>query len=423
MSRSRVVRTDTPAAEPESGPSASTEPRTAPWRLPHSAAFPAMAAIFVVFMAASSAPSPLYVVYQHQWHFSAGVLTVVFAVYVAGLIASLLVLGALSDHIGRRPVLAIAIILEALALVLFLIAGNVSVLLLARLVQGIGTGAAMTTLGAALVDLDPPHARGRAGVVNTTAPTAGIAIGALGCGALVQFAPAPTHFIYALLLGGIVLALVVVALAPETSPRRPGAAASLAPRLGVPQRLRADLLMLVPIMLAAWALGGLYLSLGPSVAVALFGISNHLVGGTVVTLMCGTGAVSAFAVRGVAARRLLAPSALLLAAGTAVALTGVLNHSALAGALGTAVAGVGFGTSLLAAFGTLARIAAPTERGELFAVVYLISYLAFSLPAVVAGFVANNAGLRPTTTVYALAVIALAVLALVAPHLRRPAHA
>jgi MFS family permease len=102
----------------------------------------------VLFAAAASAPSPLYVVYQQEWGFSGTTLTVVFAVYVLALILSLLVLGALSDHVGRRPVLAAAITLEAVALVLFIVADGVPVLLLARIAQGIATGAALTTLGA-----------------------------------------------------------------------------------------------------------------------------------------------------------------------------------------------------------------------------------------------------------------------------------
>jgi MFS family permease len=107
--------------------------------------FVAVAAIVVLFLAASSAPSPLYVVYQQQWGFTATVLTVVFAIYVAGLLGSLLVVGALSDHLGRRPVLAASILLEIVALVLFLVAGDVVALAAARLVQGIATGAAITT--------------------------------------------------------------------------------------------------------------------------------------------------------------------------------------------------------------------------------------------------------------------------------------
>ena len=94
-------------------------------------------------------------------------------------------------------------------------------LAVARLAQGIATGAAITTLGAALVDLNPPHAPGRAGLVNGVGALGGLALGALGCGALVQFAPAPTHLVYALLLGGMLLAAIVVARMPRRPPAAP----------------------------------------------------------------------------------------------------------------------------------------------------------------------------------------------------------
>ena len=252
-----------------------------PWK----SAFPYVAAVFVLFMAASGAPSPLYAVYQQQWQFTAWVLTVVFALYVVGLLGSLLVVGALSDHLGRRPVLAAAIGLEMVALVLFALAGDVVVLSAARVLQGIATGAAATTLSAALVDLEPPLAR----VVTSVAPLTGLAIGALGSGVLVEFGPAPTRLVYALLFGGMVLAAVVVALMPETSPRRPGALASLRPRVAMPAHLRADIVPVVPAMIAGWALAGMYLSLGPSLAAELLGQDNRLVGGVVVTLLTGTG--------------------------------------------------------------------------------------------------------------------------------------
>ena len=383
-------------------------------RLSHPASFVAISAIFVLFAAASSAPSPLYVVYQREWGFSATTLTVVFAVYVLALIGSLVVVGALSDHVGRRPVLGAAIALEAAALVLFIVAGDVTVLLVARIAQGFATGAALTTLGATLVDLNPPHAPGRAGLVNGVAPVGGLALGALGCGALIQYAPAPTHLVWVLLLLGMGLAGVVVARLPETSARRPGGLASLAPRLGIPARIRPDVYALVPILVASWALGGLYLSLGPSVAASLFGLTNHLVGGLVVTLLCGTGAVTAFALRAWPAQTLLRLGAVLLTAGTALTLAGVQTHAvALAGA-GTVIAGIGFGASALACFGALARLAVPQERGELFAVAYVIAYLAFSLPAVAAGFASTYVGLHVTSVVYGLGVIVLSLAALAA---------
>ena len=111
-------------------------------RFSQPAAFAAIAAIFVTFTAASAVPTPLYVVYQEAWDFSATALTFVFAIYVVGLLGSLLVLGALSDHIGRRPVLIGAIALEAVALIFFLTAGDLTGLSIARFLQGIATRSA-----------------------------------------------------------------------------------------------------------------------------------------------------------------------------------------------------------------------------------------------------------------------------------------
>jgi predicted MFS family arabinose efflux permease len=354
-----------------------------PRRLSHPVAFGAIAAIFILFMAASAAPSPLYVVYQHEWAFSASTLTVVFAVYVVGLLGSLLVLGALSDHIGRRPVLAIAVGLEAVALILFITAGNVDLLLVARLVQGIG-----------------------------------LAVGAVGCGALVQFAAAPTRLVFVLLLAGLVLAAIVVAVMPETSARRPGARASLIPKVSIPSRLRPEVYALLPVFIATWAVGGLYLSLGPSVAATIFGLQNHLVGGLAVALLCAPAAATSFALRAWSTPRLLTLAAFLLAVGMVLTLLGIASASIALAMVGTLTAGVGFGASALGCFGTLARIAAPHERGELFAVAFVMSYLAFALPAVAAGFASTSAGLRDTTVVFGIVVALLAAIALVVERIR-----
>ncbi|MFI7610872.1 MFS transporter [Nonomuraea terrae] len=363
-----------------------------------------MAAVLVLFLAASSAPSPLYVIYQQQWQFTTWVLTVVFALYVFGLLASLLVVGALSDHLGRRPVLAAAIALEVVALVLFLAAENVLVLSAARVLQGIATGAATTALSATLVDLEPSPVRGRAGVVTSVAPLTGLALGALGSGVLVEFGPAPTRLVYALLLGGMVLAAVVVARIPETSPRRPGAVASLRPRVAMPAHLRADIVRVVPAMIAAWALAGMYLSLGPSVAAELLGLHNHLVGGVVVTLLAGTGALTVAVLRSRPASSLLAPSSAMLGLGTLISLAGTAEGLAWLSAAGTIVAGLGFGASVLATFGTFARIARPHERSAVFALANIINYLGNSVPAVLGGIAVTALGLRTATVIYALAI-------------------
>lgn len=368
------------------------------------AAFPSVAAVFVVFLAASSVPSPLYPIYQQQWHFSAWVLTVVFALYVVGLLGALLVVGGLSDHLGRRPVLAAAIALEAVALLLFLTAGNVAVLATARVLQGIATGVATTTLSATLADLEPPHARGRAGVVTSVAPLTGLALGALTSGLLVEFGPAPTRLVYALLLAAMVAAAAVTAFLPETSPRRPGAVASLRPRAALPAHLRADIVPVAPAMIAGWGLAGLFLSLGPSVADQVLGLHSRLIGGVVVTLLAGTGALTVAALRSRSASALLAPSSALLGLGVLTALASFVAGLVWLAAIGTIVAGVGFGASVLATFGTFARIAAPHERSAVFASANIIAYLGNSVPAVLGGIAVTALGLRTATEIYALTI-------------------
>ncbi|GAA4901185.1 MFS transporter [Actinomycetospora succinea] len=372
--------------------------------------FAAVAGVVVLFLAASSVPSPLYVVYQAAWGFSAATLTLVFAVYVLFLLASLLVVGGLSDHVGRRPVLAAALVVQTAAVVLFLVASNVTMLLVARAVQGAATGAAITAMAATLVDLHPR----RAGLANAATPLIGLALGALGCGLLVEFAPAPTRLVWIVLLAGFAVVAVVLAVLPETAPRRAGALASLRPRLSIPTGLRADVLAIVPVLAASWALGGLYLSLGPSVAAQILGLQSHLVGGIVVTLLCGVGALSAVVAFRRSPESLLAPAGGLLAVGTLITLGALALGSPLGTAAGTVVAGVGFGSASLACFGTLARIAAPENRGELMAVAYTIAYLAFSVPAVVAGFATVQVGLQPVAEGYGLVVVALGLTAVVA---------
>ncbi|MGH3387300.1 MAG: MFS transporter [Actinomadura sp.] len=381
-----------------------------------------LAAALLAFLAASGAPSPLYVVYQHRWGFSPTVLTTIFAVYVLALLLALLTVGGLSDHIGRRPVLTAALIAEAAAMGLFLTADGVGPLLLARTLQGLATGAAAGAISAGLLDLQPSPTSPLGPLLNTIAPAAGLAAGALGTGLLVQYAPAPTTLVFALFTAAFVLLAAAMPFLPEPASPRPGAWASLWPRVAVPPQARRTFLAAVPCLTATWALAGLYLSLGPSLAAGILHIGNHLVGGLVVTTLTGVAAAASLLVRDLPPRRVMAAGSVALAAGTGLTLFALAGPSTPLFFLGTALAGAGFGSSFLGTFRSLAVLAGPEVRAELFASLYIVSYLALSVPAVLAGLAVSSLGLRATTTGYGAVVILLALLAAVSgATVRRPA--
>lgn len=382
-------------------------------RLTPPVAFVVVGATLATFLAAASAPSPLYPAYEEAFGFSAATLTVVFAVYAVALLAALLVVGRLSDHVGRRPVLAAALLAELAALLVFLTASDTMALVVARVVQGLATGAATAVLGAYLLDLQRFGTQ-RGSLVNGVAPTAGLALGGVLAGALAQYAPAPLRAVYLVLAVLVAGLLLTVPSLPETAERRRGALTSLRPVLAVPVAARAAFLRSVPVMLSTWSLGGLMLSVSGSVLATRFGVTDHVVSGLVIATFSGAGAVASFL-----GRRL--PSGVLTRSGLSALVVGL---AAFVAALATTslpvlvaavlVAGAGFGSAFLGSLRTLSALAAPHERSGLMSSVYTVSYLAFSVPAVLAGLLTLRIGLSRTVLGYAVVVAVVAVLALVA---------
>jgi MFS family permease len=387
--------------------------------LPAAAAFWILAGMFLILFFASAAASPLYGVYQAQFHFSAATLTAVFAVYVLVLLVTLLVFGSVSDYLGRIPVIITALVFSVAACAVFLIARDTGALYGARALQGVATGLASGPIGAALIDLQPAGSQ-RAPLVISVFSTLGLALGALVTSALVQYAPAPTRLIWWALLAVFAAGIVAVLAMAEPGSRRPGVLASLRPRVAVPRPARGTFAAAVPCMVAGWALGGLYLSLGPSLAAQATGSQNLLWGGLVIFLLCGTGAAAALAVRAVSPRATMLAGCLFLLAGMAVTFGAIAATASAAFLVGTAVSGIGFGLAFLGSFRVVTALADPDDRAGLVAAVYIVGYLAFSVPALIAGIATTKFGLHSTALVYsaALAVLAAAAIGLLS-HRRR----
>ncbi|MHC8321539.1 MFS transporter [Pseudomonas sp. GB2N2] len=375
-----------------------------------------LAITLLSFLAASTAPTPLYHLYQEQLHFSAATLTVIFGIYAISLLVALLTVGSLSDYLGRKPVIFTAVILNMLAMLLFINADSVAWLIGARALQGFATGMATAVLSAALLDTD----RQQGPLINSVAPLLGMALGGMGCGLLAEFAPLPLQLTYWVLLAMFAMQALYVWRLPESVSPQPGAWSSLRPTLHVPTQARATLWRVLPLNTATWALGGFYASLAPSLVRTATGSTSNLVGGSTVAALTVTGALMIFTLRNRPAATALLLGATLLPTGILVFLAGVHSASLTLFFLGTLVAGCGFGAGFLGAVRSLVPLAQPHERAGLMSAFFVLSYLAFCLPSLLAGNLARTFGLVATTDGYGAVLIILAVGALLALLRQRP---
>ena len=361
-------------------------------------------------LAGSAAPTPLYHLYQESWSLPPVMLTVIFAIYALVLLATLLTVGKLSDYIGRRPVLFVGLVMSIGSMVLFFEADSANWLIAARCVQGIAAGILSSTLGATLMDTNP-----RSGpLVNAVTPMFGMAVGVLGSGALVSFAPHPTELVYEIMLAFFLGLAILVWWMPETAVRKQGAFGSLKPHVAVPPQCSAAFWRVTPSNIANWSLGGFYLSLMPSLLRAATQLESPLVGGGIVALLTLSGAAGILIARRGQPPRILIGGTSAMAAGVAVTLLGVFSQEVLLMLAGTLIAGYGFGTCFFAATRMIMPLAGPTERAGLLSAFLLLSYLAFSLPVILLGLLTPSLGLVTASYLFGGIVILLSLASLVA---------
>jgi MFS family permease len=374
-----------------------------------STSFRAAAAIAFLVFAANAAVSPLYRIYQAKFGFSATTLTLLFAVYIAVLLLTLLFFGSVSDYAGRRPVMLAGLTVGAAACALFLSAHALGLLFAARALQGVAAGLLSGTASAALHDLRPDGAA--TPVVSSAAPTGGQAIGAIGASALAQYASAPTHLVWWLILAAFVIGIVTVVLMPEPGRVGPGVMSSLRLKVGVPRPARGAFVAALPLLVGTWALAGVYLSLGPSLAAELLHSRNLLWGGILIFLLTGVGAAASAALAKRDPSSVMLGGCLALIAGAVVTLASIQTGTPVALFIGTMVAGLGLGPAFTGAYRSTIALAPPDDRVGLIAAIYIVSYLATGIPTVIGGIATTHYGLHNTALVYLAVVAALAVVA------------
>lgn len=372
-------------------------------------AYPLLLVLCGMALGVSGLPAPLYGIYESTWHLTPLATTIVFAVYAFAALVAVLVSGRISDVVGRKPVLLGALVALIAGLVLFLIAEDIVLLLIARAVHGAAVGSIVVAAAAALLDLRPDHGM-RSGLHSGVSFNIGIAVAIVASSVLAQYAPHPLRTPYAVV--AVVCAVVGVGVLtlrePHTSRSRGPIRIS---KPSVPQAIRSDFWFAALGAMASWSVLGVLLSLYPSLAAHQTHIDNLLFAGGVVGITAFAAAMAQLAATRVPAHR----AAIIGDVGMAVSLAVTIPVLALqswplvfaAAALLGATFGLGFGGSLR----HLSKVVPADQRGETMSAFYLCAYTAMAIPTIVAGWAATHWGLATVFPWFAAAVALACVIA------------
>ncbi|MCA2221999.1 MFS transporter [Nonomuraea aurantiaca] len=363
---------------------------------------------FWITMAGTTAPTPLYPLYERAFAFSPFTITVVFAVYAIGVVAGLLLFGRLSDQIGRRPTLMIATALSVTAAAVFFVAQNVAVLLAARVVSGLSAALVTGAATAALTELIGPGSRVRPATMALFANMGGLACGTLLAGILADLAPAPLRTPWVVVGALAVLGLLGVAATRESAAHRSGFTPRLEP-LRVPGEIRADFLR------SAMAAGAGFAVLG--VLTAVIGLflgtlahqSSHALTGLVVFVAFAGTALGQLLNRVLSAAVALPAACLGLIAAAALIGTALATAWLVPLLLGAVINGLATGVAIGHGLAGIVTRGAPHHRGASVSAFFAILYAMLAVPAIGVGVLIHVSSLRPAGEVFSGAVALLAV--------------
>lgn len=382
--------------------------------LSHRTGFWVVAAAFLVSTGFTVVTTPLWTIYQRRDGFDTFMVTVAFASYAVGVLVSLFLAGHVSDWLGRRRILLPAILLEALAAVMFLVWNDLPGLIAARFVTGLGLGMLTATATAYVAELHarahPERGGARADIVATAANIGGFGVGVIIASALVGFAPAPVDTPFVVFLVLLLLAALVVAFVPETvtpparrRPYRPQ-------RVQIPAAARTRYFAAATLAFAGFSVLGLFTSLAPSFIAGQLHVTSPLIGGGVVFATFASAASVQIGIRRLSATASVLAGTALFVVGSAAIVGGVLTVSlplfTLAGVLAGGGAGVLFSSAITAA----AHAAAPDGRGEALAGIFLAGYLGLAIPVVGLGATTLLVSMAAALAGFSAVVVAIAVI-------------
>lgn len=368
---------------------------------------------FGVVMLGTTLPTPLYPLYEQQYHFGALMTTVIYAVYAVGVLAALLLVGAASDTVGRRPLLLMGLAASVLSAALFVTNAGLVVLFAGRVLSGISAGIFTGTATVALVELALPARRGQIGVLATAVNMFGLGCGPLLAGLLAVWLPAPLNLPY---LADLVLLLPACGMLwflPETV-SEPTGRWPRARRPRVPQQALAVFIPAATVAFAAFGAFGLVAAIEPTFLRTLLHLPSPALAGLIVFAMFAGSALGQMGLAPLAGRAALPIGCGVLLLGLALIGTGLAIESLTLLIVGTIVAGLGQGITFSSGIAAISAASPPDQRAATISTFFIVAYIAISIPAFLVGVASTIWDLQAAGIVFTITMGVLTAAALVA---------
>lgn len=376
-------------------------------------AFSVVAITFVLLTLGGTIPIPLYVLYAQEYGFGAGITTLIFAIYVIGTLASLIFFGALSDQLGRKRFLVIAVLITIVSGILFALAQGVAMLLAARLLSGLGVGLGMPVATTMLAEVYPGRQAHVPPVVATVANMGGLGLGPLIGGLFARYGPSPTTLVYVCFCLALVLDLLFLWRVPETVRPLPGTEVRWAPRFGVPRSVRPIYLTVALGVFPTFTLLGLFSSLTPSFLREVLKQNNVLVAGAATFVLFELGVLAQLFARRRSPRAVIIAGLPLLVISLVAVLAGLLRSAAVLFAAGPIVGGIAAGLVFMGGLEALSAAVSHDHHAGTVTAYFTAAQAGLAVPVLIIGALSGTLGTLGATTVVITAIAVISVLALI----------
>ncbi len=372
-----------------------------------------VAAAFTTVTAYATVPTPLYPLYQAADDFPVPVVTFIFTAFAVGVVFSLFLIGHISDWAGRRRMAVIAVLVSALAAVVFIVWSSVPGLIVARFVDGVSVGMLSAAATAHLAELRakarPTETAVVAASVAGAANLGGLALGPLVGGLFAEFAPDPLELPHIVFLVMFVAAALVLRHVPETVDTSAPHPAYRPQRLVFPTGAGAAFAAAGTGAAASFALFALFTSLAPTFLHDTFHVSDHLVDGATVFAVFGAAAIAQVLLVRVAQQVQLVIAIVCFAVGLVSIAAGALIPALALFIAGAVIAGSGAGIMFRSALAAASALAAPDRRGGTLALLFLIAYGGLVAPVLLVGLALPFVGETTVLLVFSAVVLVATV--------------